>query len=307
MSAPGILDLVPRYARHLRGDGLADRTIGSYTYVMRQLAAWLGEGATVDRLTRGTVLEYRNTRAEGRTAKTVYSDLSAIRSFAQWAIGEGLLSADPTKGIKFPKPRRPLPKALQPAQVRQLLEAIAVPARGLTPHERFQWSRNRRAILLCLYAGLRIGEAAALRWEAVDLEARVITVHYGKGGKSRTVPIHPVLLAELHQAAQARRPELDTHAIGIWEGGPLRTKSAEHIFGRWLPDMLRLRQVEGLELSAHTLRHTFASALVRRGIPLVDVQQLLGHDSVETTQIYLRVAPEHLRGAVDALPGNGWS
>ena len=109
---------------------------------------------------------------------------------------------------------------------------------GQTLH--ITWCRNRRAIFLMLFAGLRISEAAALRWRDVDLEGRYLVVRDGKGGKDRSVPLHPILLTELNKAP-AHRP--NWAVAGKADGSSMTVKSMAHIFERWLPE-------RGLTISA---------------------------------------------------------
>jgi len=143
-----------------------------------------------------------------------------------------------------------------------------------------------------LFGGLRISEAAALRWRDVDLEGRYLVVRDGKGGKDRSVPLHPILLAEL----AAEPPHRPNWAVaGKVDGSGMAVKSMAHIFERWLPAL-------GLAISAHQLRHSFATELLRKRADIREIQELLGHESLETTQRYLALDPERLRAAVELLP-----
>jgi integrase/recombinase XerD len=149
--------------------------------------------------------------------------------------------------------------------------------------------------MLMLFAGLRISEAAALRWRDVDLEAGVLMVIEGKGGKDRAVPIHPILRAEL---LRVESPRPSWAVVGRRDNQPMNQKSLAHLFERWLPDC-------DLHISAHRLRHSFASELLRHGADLRSIQELLGHTSLEMTQRYLMLGSQQLRAAIDRLP-DGW-
>ncbi len=145
-----------------------------------------------------------------------------------------------------------------------------------------------------LYAGLRLAEAAALLWRDVDLHAGLLVVQEGKGGKARVLPLHPTLQAELHQAAG--RAEPGAAVAGKRDGTPLEPKALAHIFDRWLP-------VQGVKgISAHRLRHTFATEMLKAGVALPDIQEALGHADISTTRIYLRVDIARVRVAVGRLP-----
>jgi integrase/recombinase XerD len=127
----------------------------------------------------------------------------------------------------------------------------------------------------------------------VDLDAAELVVRDGKGGKDRVVPIHAKLLGELRvAAAESRSPWA---VAGKADGFALTSKSMAHLFERWLPRL-------GIEITAHQLRHSFATEMLRGGANLRDIQDLLGHANLSTTERYLMVSGARLRGAVDTLP-----
>ncbi|NJN19190.1 MAG: tyrosine-type recombinase/integrase [Oscillochloris sp.] len=162
----------------------------------------------------------------------------------------------------------------------------------MAPEEAFYWQRNRRVIVLMLYSGLRISEAAVLLWRDVYLDDSTLIVQRGKGGRRRELPIHPALREEL-LTEPVRRPMRPV--VGTIDHTPLTPKSMAHIFERWLPNL-------GITISAHTLRRTFATQLLRRGITLRDIQLLLGHRSLKTTAVYLGVNPKDLQEGLNKLP-----
>ena len=285
---PTVGDYLDRYAASLRGQGRRPRGIERYLEHLRAFDSFHA-GLALDDLNRAAVARYQEDLAQRCAIKTVIGALSCIRSFCQWAICEELLTRDPTTAVKWPKKPEPVPRALKRAEVRVLLRAMEEPP-FLTLKQRWYHRRNRRAVLLMLYAGLRMGEVIALRWRDVDLEQAMLLVRDGKGGRSRSLPIHPVLLAELRMATG-----LPQHAVaGTMDGKPL-VREIDHLFRRWL-------RKQGIEISAHQLRHSFATELLRQGVNLRAIQELLGHKQLETTQRYLMVEVEHLRSAVAQLP-----
>jgi integrase len=143
-----------------------------------------------------------------------------------------------------------------------------------------------------LYAGLRISEVSSLLWRDVYLDDRMLVVQRGKGGRRRELPIHPALLEEL-LLVPVRRPTWPV--VGSIEHTPLTPKSMAHIFERWLPKF-------GIFITAHQLRRTFATQLLRRGATLRDIQMLLGHRSLKTTAAYLGVNPKNLEDWLNLLP-----
>lgn len=146
--------------------------------------------------------------------------------------------------------------------------------------------------MLMLYAGLRLSETAALDWNEVDLHQRLILVRSGKGDKDRSLPIHSTLLDELTQVPARERQGA---VAGKPNGANLNYKSMAHIFERWLSSL-------GVRITAHQLRHSFANQMLHNGADLRHIQELLGHKSLDTTQVYLMLSPEHLRNAVAGIP-----
>lgn len=285
-------DLVPRWRIGLIALGHRPRGVRRYVDQVKEFVRFLGPGATLGQVTTRNITSYQERKAERCAPETLGNALSAIRSFCRWCVTTDLRDDDPTLSIHWPKRRKPAPRALKQRELRALLAALEEPP-GLNRRAQFICRRNRRAIYLMLFAGLRISEAAALRWRDVDLDAAVLMVREGKGGKDRVVPLHAKLLAELRVAASESRP---LRAVaGNANGAPLTSKSMAHLFERWLPKL-------GLRITAHQLRHSFASELLRGGASLRDIQELLGHASLATTQRYLMISAEQLREAVDKLP-----
>lgn len=279
------------YRSYLVAHGHRPRGVDRYLDQIRAFIAYLGVTATMDDVHTESITEYQEHLARRCSSGTVGNALTCIRSFCRWALRAGLRSDDPTLAIQWPKRTKPAPRALGQSELRQLSRVIAVPEE-LTAAKHFTWCRNRRAIFLMLFAGLRISEAAALRWRDVDLEGRYLVVRDGKGGKDRSVPLHPILFTELNKAP-AHRP--NWAVAGKADGSGMTVKSMAHIFERWLPE-------RGLTISAHQLRHSFATELLRKRADIREIQELLGHESLETTQRYLALDPERLRAAVELLP-----
>lgn len=279
------------YRSYLVAHGHRPRGVDRYLDQIRAFMSYLGDSATMDDVDTESITKYQEYLARRCSSGTVGNALTCIRSFCRWALRIGLRADDPTLPIQWPKRTKPAPRALAQSELRQLSRAIAVPD-GLSAAKHFTWCRNRRAIFLMLFAGLRISEAAALRWRDVDLEGRYLVVRDGKGGKDRSVPLHPILLAELNKAP-AHRP--NWAVAGKSDGSGMAVKSMSHIFERWLPE-------RGLTISAHQLRHSFATELLRKRADIREIQELLGHESLETTQRYLALDPERLRAAVELLP-----
>jgi site-specific recombinase XerD len=292
-----INDLLADYQTALQARGHRPRGIKRYMEQVEQFATFAGK-VCVHRVSTRLVIQFQMRIAERLSASTVGSTLSAVRSFFQWCVEMGYCDDDPTTGVTYPRRRNPLPRPLSSEQVRELLQKLdTVPE--TTSMIRWNWERNRRAVNLLLYTGLRLDEARTLLWEDVNLEQKTITVREGKGGKDRAIPLHPELVKDF--STLARLPQLSV--IPARPDGRMFTSGNGfgHIFDRWMP------KNTGMRFTAHQLRHTFATGLLRHGADLESVRQLMGHVALETTQRYLLLDSAWLKDAVDCLPDlNNW-
>lgn len=295
MTEPGtdVASAGEAYLRHLRIErGLSDNTGAAYRRDLARYRSFLTErGVTaVGRITPEDLAAYPAWVAAlddpPLRASSVARMLSAVRGLHHFLFEEGATADDLAAAL--PLPRRPgrLPKAISIADVQRLLAAPAgdgpVPLRD-------------RALLEFLYAtGARAGEAAALRLDDLDLD-RAVRLR-GKGDKERVVPVGhyaqqalDAYLVRVRPAWAARGRGMDAVFLGE-RGAPLTRQSIWTI-------IKRAAATAGLSvaISPHTLRHSFATHLLAGGADLRVVQELLGHASVTTTQIYTRVTPETLR------------
>jgi site-specific recombinase XerC len=279
-----ISDHIPAWLALLRADGKSPRTLDRYARALRAFVQHMGD-IDAQALDLGTLRRFKVALSEqGNGPATIRLQLAGVTSLCDYLVDEGVLLANPARRVKKPKSTPPPPKPLAQEEIAALLAALRQPPGG--PKRIALWQRNRRAVLLMLYAGLRLGEVVALRWKHIDLARGVLLVERGKGGKARSVPIHPNLVQEL---SFARQPRPDDLVVGVMHHG------VAHIFDRWLP----ARGVEGI--TAHRLRHTFATWLHAQTGDLLLVSQALGHASVETTQIYVQLDAQRLTSAVCGL------
>lgn len=289
--------LIPVWRASLERAGLSPRTTESYAATLRVFAATLAP-PIVDHLSPQTIARFHSRRLGEVHPRTANFDLSAIRSFCRFLVDAELRPDNPATRVGFTRIGDELPeRALDPSQIRALFAALGTPPDGMKRNAAYHWRRSRLTVTMLYYTGLRLAEAAALRWEAVSRDRAVLTVRGGKGKKDRAVPIHPRLLAVLAIEAEERRRK-QTHVIAQQDGHALTPKSLAHVFERWIPDHLDL----DFPLTAHQLRHTFCTDLINHGAKLEDVQALMGHADPRTTLRYYRMQPEHLRGAIGLLP-----
>jgi len=290
--SPVIAETLESYAGYLGGRKLRPRAIETYLKTVTRFAAWLGDESTVASVSADSIGRYQIARSD-KAAATIAKDLSAIRSYTRWCIRAHLRADDPTLEIEWPKHTDPIPRALKLRELRLLDQILDTPLPVLDSKARFVIARNKRAILLMWYAGLRISEVPALDWRDVDLDEATLTVRNGKGGKDRTVGLHPRVVENLAETPDNKQIGA---VCGHRDGRPISYKSMPHIFGpRYLGGL-------GLDISAHMLRHTFAVQLLKAGADIRVIQDMLGHASLATTQRYLALDLDDKKKAINRLP-----
>lgn len=256
---------------------------------------WLhSSGTTLERVSEAQVASYLAHLRTGTpespplAASSVARALAAVRNLHRFAAREGAAPGDPAHALAPPKLPRRLPKAIAVSEVEQLIAAAGA---GGSPV-----SRRDSLLVELLYAtGARVGEAVALDIDDVDVEARLVRL-FGKGRKERIVPIGQAALSALRDYLSVARPALGQsgHAgAALLLNARGRRLSRQ---GAWLA-LRQASQRAGLsiDISPHTLRHSFATHLLDGGADVRVVQELLGHASVTTTQVYTLVTVERLR------------
>jgi integrase/recombinase XerC len=214
---------------------------------------------------------------------------AALRTFCAWAHGAGLAETDPGQLLASPKARRNLPPVLRTDEAAQLMTATEPP----DPNSAVAL-RDRLVVELLYASGIRVSELVGLDVDDVDRRRRVLRV-LGKGSKQRTVPYGQPADRALERWLTSGRPQLATTDSGAAlllgvRGGRLDQRAVRAIVHR------RAAEVPGApDLGPHGLRHTAATHLLEGGADLRAVQELLGHASLATTQIYTHVSVERLR------------
>lgn len=284
------------YERHLVSErDLTPHTVRAYlgdVSGMLAHATRLGL-TTLDSLDVRTLRSWlANQQTLGKARTTMARRATAVRVFTAWALRTGRAGTDPGAQLGSPKAHKPLPPALDVAQARALLDAAATAADDGSPV-----GLRDVAILELLYAtGIRVGELCGLDVDDVDRARRVVRV-FGKGRKERTVPYGLPADTALGRWLERARPRL--LAPGAGPALFLGARGAR-IDQRAVRTMVHRRLVDvpgAPDLGPHGLRHTAATHLLEGGADLRTVQELLGHASLATTQIYTHVTAERLRKA----------
>jgi integrase/recombinase XerD len=273
--------------------GRARNTLSAYRADLRGFVAWLHErGVDIGDVVEADVAAYvAHLRHDGRAPSTVKRSLVSVRSYYRFQALEGGAEGDPAADVEVPRVPRGVPKALSEEEVATLIAAVT----GDGPLD-----RRDRAILEVLYGtGVRISELVGLSLGDVDLESRLMRA-FGKGSKERIVPIGrfaaealgawlgPGGRDELEPARWARRGDQEAVLLNT-RGGRLSRQGAWGIVRRY-GDRVGL----GDRLTPHVLRHSCATHMLDHGADIRAVQELLGHASISTTQLYTLVSTERL-------------
>ncbi len=297
--------------------GRSELTIEAYTRDLRRFCAFLAAAPRTTTVEQATAEDLAAFGAELRTTLSPASatrTLVAVRTMYRWLVVEGLLDVDPALDVESPKLPSPLPKALTEAQVTTLLDtveaAVAAAVEGAAGAERPDprleaYARRDLALLELLYGtGARVSELCGLSFGDIDLESALVRL-FGKRSKERIVPLGRPAVRAVAEWLDRGRPALvpatwrsrdDADAVFLGSKGSRLTRQ-----GAW--QVLRRRAAEAdleAHISPHVLRHSCATHLLDHGADIRTVQELLGHASVSTTQIYTRVSNERLWSAYDA-------
>lgn len=280
--------------------GAAANTISAYRNDLHQFSQFLTDdhsngsqatwGMVNPEILRGYIVKLRD---RDYADATVARKVAAVKSFFNYLTAEGVVSSDPTETLSSPRVGKTLPTALTVQEVDELLEQ---PCKRSTPE-----AKRDKSMLELLYAtGMRVSELVSLNLDSIELHNNRATVRcLGKGGKERLIPIHEQAVHALRIYLQESRPELSRSrrekALFINRRGERLTRQ-----GFWLilKNYAKAADIPG-DVTPHTLRHSFATHMLRGGAPLRSVQELLGHANISTTQVYTQLTDEHVRSVYD--------
>ncbi len=274
--------------------GLADNTIEAYQRDLEQYADYLrGRGyESFAEAQRSDVQDYlqRLRRQRGWSRTTLARKLASLRQMHRFLIREQLADTDPTANIKAPQPAERLPEVLSIKQCQALLDA---------PDQSTPAGLRDAAMLGLMYAtGLRVTELVGLRIHDINFEEGILRAQ-GKGGKQRLVPVAPQVLQLIQDylttARQGFVQDESEDALFLSRRGRPMSRTR---FWQILKQYVREAGVPP-DTSPHTLRHSFATHLLSGGADLRAIQEMLGHASLSTTEVYTHLSPEGLRETYD--------
>jgi integrase/recombinase XerC len=275
---------------------LSPHTLAAYSSDLKQFGEWAARSrvfqlADVDRKLLRRYVSFLSERHLAR--RSIARKASAVRAFLKWAAVKGISAMDPSVGLKVPKLDRPLPRVLKEADAAALCE--------LPPRDGPIGLRDRAVLELLYGSGLRVAELCGLDMENVDISSGTMRVTR-KGRKQRQLPISGPGRRALDAYLRDARGQLLEHAkqappnSAVFinaRGGRLGPRSVRSLLDKYL-------RADGMRhASPHALRHSFATHMLDGGADLRAVQELLGHDSLATTQIYTHVSSERLRAVYE--------
>jgi integrase/recombinase XerD len=269
--------------------GLSRNTVDSYFLDLSKFQNFLSsKDKEFVSFSRADIIDFiERLRDEGYSTASICRFISSIKGLCKYLIIEDIIKEDPSENLQAPKKWERLPKSLSISEVRSLLEINSsnnqsVPTK-IRDHVMFE---------LLYSSGLRVSELISLKLEDINLEAGFLRV-LGKGSKERVVPVNTRAMQMVKRYINQQRPEIlkkrrSSHLFVTRRGGPMTRQhfwQTIKTFGRRL----------GIELSPHTMRHSFATHLLEGGADLRSLQKMLGHSDISTTQIYTKVSTERLK------------
>ena len=267
----------------------SQQTVIRYEEALRSLEAYfetLEGGLTWQTVDADVIRDWMTSRIDsGAKATTVNTDLSAVRSFYRFALIRGLVSNDPAHLISGPKKKKPLPQFLREKEMDELLDELKW-------NDTYEDVRARTLIMLFYETGIRLSELTGLNDSAIDFPAGQLKVT-GKRDKQRIVPFGQEMATALQQYMVLRDKEVTRQSKAVFltkRGERMTSSQVYYIVHKYLSLVTTLKK-----RSPHVLRHTFATAMLNHEAGLESVKKLLGHESLETTEIYTHTTFEQLK------------
>lgn len=291
------MDYLTHYEQWLKAEGKGEKTIIAYLYVVRSLAKWYeewtGDAFNPEEVTALDLQDWRSylQTVKGYSPATINKQIAAIKSYWAFLTDQELTEVNPTRKLKMKRSSvvNLAPRWLSRHEQAKLLHEIE--------KEKRDWKKKRDLAIAqtMLQGGLRVSEVSALNVEDVDLKHRTLVVVNGKGGKYRIVPMNRDLSSAINNWLSVRGNTRENALFLSERGCRLTERGIQYQIRNYL-DNLGLTDV-----TAHSLRHSFAKNLIDAGQPLQIVAQLAGHESLETTRRYITPSEHDLRKAVVSI------
>lgn len=284
------MDLLDEFLSYLSAEkGLSKNTVESYRLDLRKFQGFLSSNDKgFESFSKAGIIDFiESLRDEGYSIASICRFISSIRGLCKYLIIENIIKEDPSENLQAPKKWERLPKALTMSEVKSLLESDKYP---VLDHPNA--IRDFVMFELLYSSGLRVSELISLKLEDINFEAGFLRV-LGKGSKERIVPVNLRSIERMKRYVSLQRQEI------------LKKKRSPYLFvtNRGKP-MTRQRLWQtikkcgrelGIEISPHTMRHSFATHLLEGGADLRSLQKMLGHSDISTTQIYTKVTTDRMK------------
>jgi integrase/recombinase XerD len=283
-------DILKAFLTYLSAEkGLSKNTVESYRIDLRKFHNFLAsKNRELVKFSKSDVIDFlEKLRAEGYSLSSICRFISSLRGFCKFLIIENIMKEDPSENLQSPKKWERLPKALSIDEVNSLLQsATSVQENDPT------MVRDYVMFELLYSSGLRVSELILLKVEDINFEAGFLRV-LGKGSKERIVPVHIRAIGNLKKYLSSHRQAI----LGKkWSPYLFITNRARPMTRQRFWQMIKkIGKKLGLEISPHTMRHSFATHLLEGGADLRSLQKMLGHSDISTTQIYTKVTTDRLK------------
>jgi integrase/recombinase XerD len=284
------MEIIQAFLTYLTAEkGLSRNTVASYHLDLKKFHAFLtGKAKDFLSFSKADIVDFiQKLRDENYSTASICRFISTIKSLCKYLLVENRITEDPSENLQSPKRWERLPKAISIADVKTLLESGH-------PKTLSEPVVNRDSVMfeLLYSSGLRVSELISLKLEDISFDAGFLRV-MGKGSKERIVPLHMRALERLKRYVSLKRPEIlrkrnSPYLFITRRGGPMTRQ-------RFWQTMKQLGRRTGLDISPHTMRHSFATHLLEGGADLRSLQKLLGHADIATTQIYTKVTTDRLK------------
>lgn len=301
-------DALNDYQNYLRLErGLSDNSISGYLSDLSKLTAYLEDyeiGIGPDSITSGTLQEYLYTKAKTLKPRSQARLVSSLKGFFNYLHFEKYRDDNPTALLESPRLGRKLPDTLSFNEIVKMIDAIktkrlALEANGNIQHADYHILLRNEAILETLYScGLRVSELTHLRLSDLFFEEGFIRVH-GKGNKQRYVPVTALAAQRIREYLYSGRTQLNIAAghediVFLNRRGKQLTRAMIFTLIRQVAARADIKK----KISPHTFRHSFATHLLKGGADLRAIQQMLGHESITTTEIYMHLDRSDLKRSI---------
>lgn len=285
------MNIINNFLSYLTAEkGLARNTIESYSFDLKKFEKFLFlNNKDIISFSKSDIVDFiENLRNEGYSVSSICRFISTIKGLCKYLLIEGITNEDPSENLQSPKRWENLPKSLSISEIEAILGSSCSSKKTSSPSA----VRDYVMFELLYSSGLRVSELISLKLEDINLEAGFIRV-LGKGSKERIVPIHARAIERLRRYVSQDRQEIlkkkTSSYLFITNRGEPMTRQR---FWQKIKEVGRKLQ---LNISPHTIRHSFATHLLEGGADLRSLQKMLGHSDISTTQIYTKVTAERLK------------